>query len=1077
MTKVFRRGSRHQGPPSQADTSGGIAGLCVRRPVLAVVLNVLVVVAGIAAFGGVEIRELPDIDQPVVTIRTNYKGATPETIDKEVTSVVEGAVARTPGVTAISSTSEVGQSRVTVEFDPKVDLNAAASDLRSAVGNISNRLPDGADQPTVVKADANSDPIMRLGVTADSMPLDQLSYLVDNTIADRLSAVEGVADVQIYGDRLPIVQVMLDPSKMAARNLSIADLESAVSSVTIDAPAGNISDGNTSLFVRADAGISDPQQMANIRINADTKIGDIADIVYGPATETTTLRVNGRTGVGMGIIRQARSNTLDVSKGVRAAVDELNASLPKGVHVVVSSDDAAFISGAIREVVITLGLATAIVIGIIFIFLRSVRITFIPAATVPIALTGTIAAIWLAGFSINILSLLALVLATGLVVDDAIVVIENIARRRTVDNLGPRAAAVLGTRQVFMPVLATTATLVSVFVPISFFPGTVGRLFAEFGWVLAFAVLLSCFVALTLAPMLASRWIGIESEGGHAIHHNWLFRATSSLGAAVIRVYTRLLEAALAAPVVVMTIAVVFAAGAVLVYTTLPVELTPKEDRGVVLISVSTPQGVSLDYTDAKMRLIEQTALPFVKSGEGKSMFSISGFGGGNRGFIILTLASWEQRLRNQSEIAADLNHRLQAIPGVQVFVRTSNSLGIRGGGQGLQFAIIGSDYAALADQAQKFTAAMQQGYPGFTTARLSYDTTQPQVSVKIDRARASDLGIPLASIAAAVSTLLNGDKIGTYFQGDQGIDVYVIAPDGLIQNPSDLNNVQIKTSSGAVVPLDSVVSFQETAVSPELGREDQKRAVPIVASLADGYDMRHAMNDVLALAAKTLPPGMSIKFLGEAAKLNETSGGVLQTFVFAILVVLLVLAAQFESFISATILLFTVPFGLAAAIYAIALSGGSLNIYSEIGLIILVGLMAKNGILIVEFANQLRDSGHSVKEAIHNAALIRLRPVVMTMLATVFGGLPLILRGGAGAEARQALGWIIVGGLGFSTITTLFLTPVAYSLLARFAKPRIAEQQRLESELAAAREAPYDFEPTPEELGEEDQPVRAAAE
>jgi HAE1 family hydrophobic/amphiphilic exporter-1 len=1073
---VIPRGARGgPRPEGSVDTSGGIAALCVRRPVLAIVLNVLVVVAGVAAFGGVEVRELPNIDQPVVTIRTVYKGATPETVDKEVTSVVEGAVARTPGVTAISSTSQPGQSRVTVEFDTSVDLNAAASDLRSAIGNIQNQLPNDTNlqQPTVVKADANSDPIMRLAVTSTTMPIDTLSDLVDNTVVNRLSAVDGVADVQVYGDRLPIVRIMLDPAKMAARGLSITDLENAANSVALDAPAGNITDGATSLLVRADASVTKPEQIDAIQINGKTKVGDVADVVYGPADQVSGLRFNGKTGVGMGIIRQARSNTLGVSKGVRAAVDELNKTLPKGVSVVVTSDDATFISGAIKEVLLTLGLSTAIVIGVIFIFLRSVRITFIPAVTVPVALIGTIAAIWLLGFSVNILTLLALVLATGMVVDDAIVVIENIARRKAVDRLGPRAAAVLGTRQVFFAVLATTATLVSVFIPISFFPGTAGRLFSEFGFVLAFAVILSCFTALTLSPMLASRWIGAHDDAeGHAVSRNPIGRALSAIGGAGIRLYLRLLDQAIAAPMVVLTVAVIFAGGAVFVYTLLPEELTPTEDRGVVPISVSAPQGVSIDYTDAQMRLVEQTAAQYVKSGEAQAMFSISGFGGNgggasNGGFIILTLAPWDQRARSQAAIAASLNQQLQALPGAQVFLRTSNSLGIRGGGQGLQFAITGPDYATLSDAAVKFTAAMQKDYPGFSSARLSYDTTQPQVSIKIDRAHAADLGIPLANVATAVTTLLNGDKIGTYYVGDQAIDVYVLAPQGLIQNPKDLDNFQVKTQAGRMVPLSSVVSFEESAVAPQLGREDQKRSVPITASLNAGYDLRHAMTDVSALAAKDLPPGLSIKFLGEAAKLNETSGGVVETFTFALLVVLLVLAAQFESFISAAILLFTVPFGLAAAVYAILLSGGSLNIYSEIGLIMLVGLMAKNGILIVEFANQLRDAGESVNQAIRNACMVRLRPVVMTMLATVFGGLPLILRGGAGSEARAALGWIVVGGLGFSTVTTLFLTPIAYSLLARFAKPRIAEQRRLADELAAASAATFHDEPSEAESGE----------
>ena len=1078
---VVTRGARGTPKPDGAiDTSGGGAALFVRRPVLAIVLNILVIVAGLAAFGGVEVRELPNVDQPVVTIRTVYKGATPETVDKEVTAVVEGAVARTPGVTAISSTSQSGQSRVTVEFDGSVDLNAAASDLRSAIGNIQNQLPNDTNlqQPTVVKADANSDPIMRLAVTSATMPIDALSDLVDNTIVNRLAAVEGVADVQVYGDRLPIVRIMIDPAKMAARGLAISDLEGAANSVALDAPAGNISDGDTSLLVRADASVSKPEQIDAIQINSKTTVGDVADVVYGPSDQVSGLRFNGKTGVGMGIIRQARSNTLAVSKGVRAAVDELNRTLPKGTSVVITSDDATFISGAIKEVLLTLGLATAIVIGVIYVFLRSARITFIPAVTVPVALIGTIAAIWLVGFSVNILTLLALVLATGMVVDDAIVVIENIARRRAVDRLGPRAAAVLGTRQVFFAVLATTATLVSVFIPISFFPGTAGRLFSEFGFVLAFAVMLSCFTALTLCPMLASRWIGEHDDAeGHHISRNPIGRAVSRIGGAGIDLYARLLNAALNAPMVVLTVALIFAGSAVFVYTLLPEELTPQEDRGVVPISVTTPQGVSVDFTDAQMRLIEQAAQPFLKSGEAQAMFSIAGFGGNgsstNSGFIILTLAPWDQRARSQATIAAALNRKLQELPGAQVFLRSSNSLGIRGGGQGLQFAITGPDYATLSDAAIKFTAAMTQTYPGFATARLSYDTTQPQISVKIDRAHAADLGVPLASIATAVTTLLNGDKIGTYYVGDQAVDVFVLAPEGLIQNPKDLDNFQIKTTAGAMVPLSSVVSFEEGAVAPQLGREDQKRAVPITASLNSGFDLRNAMNDVQALAAKTLPPGLSIKFLGEAAKLNETSGGVVKTFGFAILVVLLVLAAQFESFISAAILLFTVPFGLAAAVYAILLSGGSLNIYSEIGLIMLVGLMAKNGILIVEFANQLRDAGESIDQAIRNASMVRLRPVVMTMLATVFGGLPLILRGGAGSEARAALGWIVVGGLGFSTVTTLFLTPIAYSLLARFAKPRVAEQQRLADELAAAAIGGVRRDPTAAEAAE-DLPVAA---
>ena len=525
---------------------------------LAIVLNLLIVVAGVAAFSGVEVRELPNIDQPVITVRTNYDGATPETIDKEITGIIEGAVARTPGVVSISSQSVAGQSRVTIEFDPSTDINVAANDLRDAIGNLRD-LPDDADPPTIVKADTNSDAIMRLSATSATLPIEELTQIVNDRIVDRLAAVEGVADVQLYGDRDPLVRIIIDPDALAARNLSGTDLLAALSSVTLDAPAGNVSDLNQSLLVRADASAKSAEEIGAIQINPTTRVSDVADVVFGPADKTSTLRMNGKTGVGLGIIRQAKSNALDISDGVHKAVDELNASLPDGVKLTITSDDATFIRGSIHEVIFTLLLATAIVIAIIYLFLRSLRVTFIPAVTVPIALIGTFAAIWVAGFSINILTLLALVLATGLVVDDAIVVIENISRQRGL-GLGPRAAAVLGTKQVFFAVLSTTATLCAVFIPISFFPGVAGRLFSEFGFVLAFAVLLSAFVALTLCPMLASRWIGdggppAEPQSHRPRRHRHRHAAE--------RLYARLLDACLAAPMVVIVASLLFAGGAV----------------------------------------------------------------------------------------------------------------------------------------------------------------------------------------------------------------------------------------------------------------------------------------------------------------------------------------------------------------------------------------------------------------------------------------------------------------------------------------------------------------------------------
>jgi hydrophobic/amphiphilic exporter-1 (mainly G- bacteria), HAE1 family len=1028
------------------EASKGISALCVRRPVLTIVINMLIVIAGLAAYAGVEIRELPDVDRPVVTIRANYDGATPETIDKQVTSVLESAAARLPGVKSITSRSRTGHTRITVEFDDSIDINVAANDLRDAVGNVQRRLPSEVDDLRIVKADDNSDAIMRLAVTAEDMSVEDLTRLVEDTIIDRLASVDGVADVTVWGGREPLVRVLIDHQALALRGISMTDLETALRTVALDAPAGSLSNTNQTLLVRADASVTSAAEVEAIRINAATRVGDVADVIFGPADKTSTLRINGRNGVGLGVIRQAQSNTLAISEGVRGVVDELNASLPPGVSIRVSSDDATFIGGAIREVVTTLLIATAIVIGIIYLFLRSVPATLIPAITVPIALTATVAAIWLAGFSINILTLLALVLATGIVVDDAIVVLENIERRRK-EGMGPRAAAVLGARQVFFAVVATTATLAAVFIPISFFPGQAGRLFSEFGFVLAFAVMISSFVALTLCPMLASRLLG--RHGGDTASHALILRPVEWAGSGGAWLYHRLLSAALAAPMVVLVIVALFAALAVVAFRTLPEELTPTEDRGVIPIFVSAPQGVTVDYLDGQMAEVEAIAMPLRETGEVTNVFLIAGRWAANSGFIVLTLAPWEERERSQQEIAAELNAELQKIPGVQVFARTPNSLGIRGGGQGLRFAITGPDYTSLSDEAEAMMAAMQE-MPLFENIRLDYDTTQPQLSVEVDRERASDLGVSLEALGGILATLLDGREVGEYFVGEHAIPVRVEAPDGIIDDAADLENVFVRAEGGRMVPISSFVTVSEAAVAPELPREGQRRAVPLTATLASGVDLRRAMDAVEALAAERLPVSMGIHYMGEAATLNETSRGVGLTFAFAIVVVLLVLAAQFESFVSAVVIVFTVPFGLAAAVLALVLTGGSLNIYSQIGLVMLVGLMAKNGILIVEFANQLREQGYAVRQAIEEACRIRLRPVVMTMVSTVLGAVPLVLSSGAGAEARQALGWVVFGGLGMATVVTLFLTPVGYLLLARFSKTRSAEAERLEEELTA---------------------------
>ncbi len=1024
--------------------ASGFTALFVRRPVLAIVVNLLIVVAGLAALTGAEIRELPEVDSPVVTISTNYDGASPETIDRELTAPIEGAASRVAGVRSISSNSNFGSSRVTVEFTEDTSLDIAASDLRDALGRIARDLPEDADDPRIVKADANADAVMRIAVTSDALSVEDITILVEEVVVDRLSAVPGVADVQIYGDREKIFRIDVDQAKLASRGITVADLAAALGSAAFDAPAGSLTSASQDLVVRANATIDSPEEFEAALIKDRIRVGDIANVSLGPDPGNAILRANGKAGVGLGIVRQAGSNTLEISQGVRAAVAELQTILPPEVGIKVTSDEATFVNASIHEVIIALLLAAGIVVAVIYLFLFNLRATLIPAISLPVALIGAVAGIWIAGFSINILTLLALVLATGIVVDDAIVVLENIVTHAN-RGMGPRAAAVTGTREVFFAVMTTTATLAAVFIPISFLPGKAGGLFTEFGFVLAISVLLSSIVALSLCPMLASRLLksGTPSQASSGYF--------ARIGAYFSGLYARLLHACLDAPAVVLVVSLLFAGTSAMLFGSIRQELTPSEDRAVALLSISAPQGVSLDYTSTQLRQIEALVEPLRASGEVQNVFAIAGRNGSNNAFMVLTLAPWDERSRSQQQIADDINRRVSGVPGVRAFAIQPNSLGIRGAGSGLQVALLGDDYGELAVAADKLMQEMEND-PRFGRVRLSYQTTQPQLSIEIDRERASDLGINIDGLSAVVQAMLDGRAVGTVFIGDRAVDVKLVSTSNPINDPTDLENVFLKTSDGRIVPMSSISTLEERAVAPSLGREQKLRSVSITASLTPQFALKDALDTAGVLAAPHLPPGARLIPLSEAATLEETRGGFLLVIGFAAIVVLLVLAAQFESFLSAFIIMFTVPLGIACAIVALWFTGTSLNVYSQIGLVLLVGIMAKNGILIVEFANQLRDRGRSVREAIEQASIRRLRPVVMTMVSTVLGGVPLILAQGAGAEARISLGWVIVGGLGLATFATLFLTPVAYLMLARFSKPQVHEAERLARELREAR-------------------------
>lgn len=1021
----------------------GLPAIGIQRPILITVVNLLIAIAGLAALMGVEVREIPDVDRPRLTVSAQFAGAAPETMDAEVTSRIEGAVARVSGVRSISASSEEGSSRVVVEFYPNVDLDSAAAETREAIARIERNLPTGLDRLTIIKADQNASPVARVAVRAPGLPLDELTRRVDTDIVPALISIPGVADVRLFGDRSRQLRVSIDPIRLAAHGLDPTDVIAVLRDADLDVPAGSFRGSNLELRVRASAAITAAEQIELLELRPGLALGSVGSAVLAPANARSEVQLNGETILGLGIIRQAQSNTLEISSGLDAAIVRLNERF-SDLELTKTSDEARFVRSAIKEVLITLAAATMIVILVIWLFIGTIRATIIPAVTIPLALIGTLTAIWVLGFSVNLLTLLALVLATGLVVDDAIVVLENVQRRRR-EGLGASAAALLGTHQVFFAVIATTAVLVAVFVPISFLPGDAGRLFREFGVVLAVAVMISSFTALSLVPAMASRILGPLPKPGK-------FRAAiETFGRSIANAYTTTLAALLHRPIWVVFAALGVLSAAVWTYQGIDQELLPTEDRSLTFVIANGPDGAGLKYSDLQARRMQDRLQPLVDSGEVSRLFTIVGRWDPNRVLIVAPLADWGERERHQTEIMADMRAALADLPGVQIRVGSSNSLRLRGLGAGLEIALIGDDYAEIHAAAQAFAQAIEERLPGLSQPRISYAPTQPQVRVTIDRQRAKDLGVPLDGLGDVVQAMVAGFEVVSIDLMDQSIPIRVEALQGRVEHPADLRNLRIRSDSGALVPLLSVVSFEEQGVAAELDRRAQRRAIDIDIAIADDYPMQQALIDLSALAQEVLPNNISMIPLGEAEALAETSRDVAITYALALIIVLLVLAAQFESVTSALVVMLTVPFGLAAAVFALAMTGTSINIYSQIGLILLIGLMAKNGILLVEFANQLREQGASVWDAAVGSARIRLRPVAMTILATVFGGLPLIIGSGAGAESRAAIGWVVFGGLGLAAVFTLYLTPGFYILLARFSKPRSEGAATLEAQLNQA--------------------------
>ncbi len=1019
-----------------------LPSVSVRRPVLVLVANLLIVIAGIAALLAVEIRELPDVDRPVVTVRASFPGASPETMDTEVVSLLEGAVARVSGIQNLRSASEENSGRIYIEFRPGVDLDSAASDVREAVSRVSRRLPERVEQVVVVKADDNADAVVNVAVYSDTLPMETLTRVVEQELVPMFISIDGVADVQVSGARKRMLRVAIDPLRLTSYGLSITEVAAALLQAPFDVPAGSFRSIDQELIVRADATVVDAAEIADIVIRGSVRVRDVANVFFGPEDTESITRLDGRPVLGLGIIRQARSNTIEISADVNAAVGRINDRFDD-LELVITDDQATFISNSVTQVLITLALSITIVVATIWLFLGSFRATLVPTIAIPVALIGTVAAIWLFGFSINILTLLALVLATGLVVDDAIVVLENIQRQRA-DGMGARAAAVIGTRQVFFAVVATTAVLISVFIPIAFLPSTAGRLFREFGLVLASAVIISSFVALSLVPAAAARLV---KSAGASDAPNPLSR----FGHAFANGYKRSLCALLDKPWLPIALALLFAAGAGVAYQSLDRELIPPEDRGLVRVFASGPDGVGLNFMDRQTTTIEDILQPYVDRGEASSIYSMIGMWDPNRTFVSLPLVDWSQRERSQQAIMDELREPLAAIPGVRASVWSSNSLNLRGQGGGIRIALLGNDYDEIFEATKTFAAAIEDRLTNLTRPNIRFDPTQPQLSVEIDRRRAADLGVDLQALAATLRAMIDGDELIDLNIDDEAVPILLESASGEINDPSDLVNLYVSANNGKLIPLSSIVTLKEEGVATELNRQKQRRSIEVNIEMAESYALQRAVDDLRSLGAEVLPDNVSLVFLGEAATLEETSREVALTYVLAILVIFLVLAAQFEGFTSALVVTLIVPFGVAAAIFALLLTGTSLNIYSQIGLVLLIGLMAKNSVLVVEFADQLRDRGLNVRDAIEQGAARRLRPVMMTLVSTVLGGLPLILGTGAGAEARHSIGWVVFGGLGISALFTLYLTPTLYLLIARFSQARVAETTRLSEELEHA--------------------------
>ena len=1027
-----------------------LSDLSIKRPVFATVVNLLLVVLGLIAFTRLTLRELPNIDPPIVSVSVAYPGASAAVVETRITQVLEDAVAGIEGIETVESRSRNGESSVTIEFSLGRDIEAAANDVRDAISRVGDRMPEEADPPEIEKVEADAEVILWLNMNSERMDTLELSDYAERYVVDRLSSIDGVAQVRVGGQQRYSMRIWLDRAALAARGLTVNDVESALRRENVELPAGSIESTDRDFTLRVTRGYQGPEDFAQLTLAKGgdgylVRLGDVARVERASAERRAYFRGNGQPNIGLGVIKTSTANSLDVARAVKDALPAIQDTLPEGTRIFVAFDSTIFIDAAVERVYWTLAEAILLVLVVIYLFLGSVRAALIPAVTVPVCLVAAFIALWAFGFSINLLTLLALVLCIGLVVDDAIVVLENVQRRA---DLGEPAlvAARRGTAQVAFAVIATTAVLAAVFLPIGFMEGNTGRLFRELSVALAGAVIISAFVALTLTPMMCSLLVRPHVAKPTGVD-GWVQGRLQALGA----VYRRAVERTVGKPLMFGGVLLATLGLSFFLLQRIPAELAPPEDRGAFFVSVSGPEGAGFDYTVQQMQQVEEKLFKYI--GEGQPIDRANtrvpgGFGPGgdmHTGQAIVLLKPWNERDIATGDLVEKVRADLASLPGVVARPQVRTGL-VRSGGQPLQVVLGGPDYAELAEWRDRLIARMEQN-PRLFSVDSDYKETRPQLRVDINRERAADLGVPVQEIGRTLETMMGSRRVTTYVEDGEEYDVILQAQAENRGSPSELDNLYVRsTSTGQLVPLSNLVTLSELAEPGQYNRFNRLRAITVSAGLAPGYPLGEALAWVRQVADEELPERAQIDYKGESREYQRAGGAVLFTFAMALLIVYLVLAAQFESFLHPLVIMLTVPLAMLGALIGLWLFGSSLNLFSQIGIVMLVGLAAKNGILIVEFANQLRDEGKSVDEAIAEAASVRLRPILMTSVATIMGAVPLVVAGGPGSASRATIGVVVISGVAFSTLLSLYVVPAFYRLLAPHTRSPEALARKIES-------------------------------